>query len=423
MDKKKVFALAGLIIVVVLIVGAIVNRRADKAPSDTGEEVAQVLAPTLAYGIVIDSMQVFSDHVKKNQFLSDILLAYNVDYQKIDELAKRSRPIFDVRRIRAGNRYSVLCSIDSVPKVNYFVYESSPTEYIVYDLRDSVHVHKGEKEIIRRLQSASGVIESSLWNAMVDHGTDPNLANELSEIYAWAIDFFGIQKGDAYKVIYEGLYVEDEYIGIGTVQAAVFRHAGHDYQAYYFAADSVADYFDEEANSMRRTFLKAPLRFKRISSRFSHSRMHPVLKKRMPHTGIDYAASTGTPVVTVGDGIVTFARYKGPNGNMVKVKHNGTYTTAYLHLSKFGKGIKEGIRVRQGDVIGYVGSTGRSTGPHLDFRFYRNGQPVDPLKVQSPPAEPVDSTYLDAYRALVRNYRAQLDTVGTTMETRIAGTR
>jgi murein DD-endopeptidase MepM/ murein hydrolase activator NlpD len=284
-------------------------------------------------------------------------------------------------------------------------------------------VHKGEKEIIRKIQTTSGTIESSLWNAMVDNETDPNLANELSEVYAWAIDFFGIQKGDAYKVIYEGLYVEGEYIGIGKVLAGMFRHAGNDYYAYYFVTDSIADYFDEEANSMRRTFLKAPLRFKRISSRFSYSRMHPVFKKRMPHTGIDYAASTGTPVVTVGDGVVTFARYKGPNGNMVKVKHNGTYTTAYLHLSKFGKGIREGAHVKQGDVIGYVGSTGRSTGPHLDFRFYRNGQPVDPLKVQSPPAEPVDTAHLDAYRELVSNYNNQLDTIRIPSPGEIAGIR
>ena len=316
-----------------------------------------------------------------------------------------------MRRIRTGNRYAVLCTNDSIRKVNYFVYESTPTEYIVFDLGDSVHVHRGEKEIERKMSTASGTIETSLWNAMVANETDPNLANELSEIYAWTIDFFGIQKGDAFKVIYEALFVEDEYIGIGKVQAAMFRHANYDYYTYYFVTDSIADYFDDEANSRRRTFLKAPLRFKRISSRFSYSRMHPVLKRRMPHTGIDYAASTGTPVVSVGDGIVTFARYKGPNGNMVKVKHNGTYTTAYLHLSKFGKGIKEGVHVKQGDVIGFVGSTGRSTGPHLDFRFYRNGQPVDPLKVKSPPAKPVDSTYLDEYWMLVKNFKTQLDTL------------
>jgi len=411
MKKKKVTGIFVLIIFTSILGYIALNMQRKETPIAMEAEIQDTYSPTIAYGIVIDSMQVFKDKVKKNQFLSDILLGYNVDYQQIDQLVKRSKPVFDVRKIRAGNQYSVLCSNDTLKKVHYFVYESSPTEYIVFDLRDSVHVHKGEKEIDVKITTASGTIESSLWNAMIANEADPNLANELSEIYAWTIDFFGIQKGDAFKVIYEALYVEDEYIGVGKVYAAQFNHADYDYYAYYFASDSSADYFDDEANSMRRTFLKAPLRFRRISSRFSYSRMHPVLKKRMPHTGIDYAASTGTPVVTVGDGVVTFARYKGPNGNMVKVKHNGTYTTAYLHLSKFGKGIREGARVRQGDVIGYVGSTGRSTGPHLDFRFYRNGQPVDPLMVKSPPAKPVDSLHLDDYWQLVKHYKGQLDTI------------
>ncbi len=408
MSKKRILEIVVLIILTIIIIYIAGNYEKKKDLSIQLEKTEIEAEPNTAYGIVIDSMQVFRDKVKRNQFLSDILLAYNVDYQTIDELAKTSKMVFDVRKIRAGNSYSILCSNDSLQKVNYFVYEISPTEYVVYDLKDSVHIHRGEKEIERRITSASGVIESSLWNAMVDNQTDPNLANELSEIYAWSVDFFGIQKGDSYKVIYEGLYVDGEYIGIGKVEAAHFYHAGYDYYAFYFVSDSTGDYYDEEANSMRRTFLKAPLRFKRISSRFSYSRMHPILKKRMPHTGIDYAANYGTPVHAVGDGVVTFARYKGANGNLVKIKHNGTYTTAYLHLSKFGKGIKVGKHVKQGDVIGYVGSTGRSTGPHLDFRFYRNGKPVDPLKVKSPPAKPVDSLYLKEYNNLVEEYRAKL---------------
>jgi len=420
MNKKSVLGIVISIIVLIFIVYFLGKKDQTDSSVDIQEEISVQIIPTTAYGIVIDSMQVFKDKVKKNQFLSDILLAYHVDYQKIDELVKCAKGVFDVRKIRAGNRYSLICSDDSLIKVNYFVYESSPTEYIVFDLRDSVHVHKGEKEIERKVKSASGVIQSSLWNAMTENETDPNLANELSEIYAWTIDFFGIQKGDAFKVIYDALYVEDEYIGIGKVYASQLNHANHAFYAYYFISDSTGDYYDDEANSMRRTFLKAPLRFKRISSRFSYSRMHPVLKRRMPHTGVDYAASTGTPVHAVGEGVVTFARYKGANGNMVKIKHNGTYTTAYLHLSKFGKGIKNGVHVKQGDVIGYVGSTGRSTGPHLDFRFYRNGKPVDPLKVKSPPAKPVDSLYLDEYRHLVEKYKWQLDSIQVQLETTLS---
>jgi murein DD-endopeptidase MepM/ murein hydrolase activator NlpD len=409
MKKHRILELFILIAVTILIISiaGIKNNSAE----EKYKEMEIMNEPQLAYGIVVDSLIVYKDLVKKNQFLADILLSYKVDYSTIDLLVKRSQPVFDVRRIRSNNRYSVLCKNDSMQQVQYFIYESSPTEYVVFDLRDSVHVHKGEKEIKININVASGVITSSLWNAMVDNKTNPNLANELSDVYAWAIDFFGIQKGDSYKVIYEDLFVGDENIGIGKVKAAVFNHENHDYFAFYFVGDSAGDYFDEKGNSLRRTFLKAPLHFRRISSHFSHSRMHPVLKKRMPHLGVDYAAAAGTPVVSVGDGKVTFARNKGANGNMVKVKHNGTYTTAYLHLSKFGKGIKEGVHVKQGQVIGYVGSTGRSTGSHLDFRFYRNGEPINPLKVESPPAKPVDTLYIEQFNSLMKSYVAQLDSI------------
>ncbi len=400
--------LTGIVLIIILI--ATLYKPASKNENIV-EEDSITIAPKTEYGIVIDSLLIFRDQVKRNQFLSDILLSYNVSYQTIDELVKRSKDVFDVRKIRAGNTYSVLCTNDSIKKVCYFVYESSPTEYVVYDLQDSVHVHIGKKEIETRIATASGVITSSLWETMVENQTDPNLANELSEIYAWTIDFFGIQRGDYYKVIYEKHFVDDNFIGIGKVYASLFKHMDHDYYAFYFMQDSIGDYFDEDANSLRRTFLKAPLRFKRISSRFSYSRMHPILKVRRPHTGVDYAANYGTPVHTVGDGVVIYARKKGANGNMVKVKHNGTYTTAYLHLSGFGKGIREGKHVKQGDIVGYVGSTGRSTGPHLDFRFYRNGQPIDPLKVESPPAEPVDSAYLNQFKNLSAEYITSLDTI------------
>ncbi|MCF8367601.1 MAG: peptidoglycan DD-metalloendopeptidase family protein [Bacteroidales bacterium] len=411
MNKKRVIEIFLLVTAAALIIIYAKTPNPENTTSLTEELIIKPVDHQMEYGIITDSLLVIKDKVKKNQFLADILLNYQVDYKDIDNLAKRSKEVFDVRRIRAGNNYTILCNNDSLPKACYFIYENSPTEYIVFDLRDSLHIHMGKKDIETRLVTTSGLINSSLWNAMVDNHSDPNLANELSEIYAWTIDFFGIQKGDSYKVIYEELYVEGEPIGIGKVHAALFNHADFDYYSFYFVSDSGGDYYDDEANSMRRTFLKAPLKFKRISSRFSYNRLHPVLKKRMPHTGVDYAADVGTPVHSVGDGEVVFARKKGANGNIVKVKHNGTYTTAYLHLSKFGKGIKEGSHVKQGDVIGYVGSTGRSTGPHLDFRFYRNGEPVDPLKVKSPPAKPVDSAYLDQYKLLVKEYQLKLDSI------------
>jgi murein DD-endopeptidase MepM/ murein hydrolase activator NlpD len=354
--------------------------------------------PTLLYGINVDSMLITREKIKRNEFLADILLRHRVDYPTIDKLARETKPVYDVRKLRHGNYYTVLSTNDSLPKAKYFIYEISPVEYVKYTLSDSVFAYLGFKEVETRLETATGIINSSLWNAMIDNNTDPNLANELSEIFAWTIDFFGIQKGDSYKVIYENRYVDGERIGIGRVHAAAFNHWGADNLAFYFIQDSVGDYFDEQANSLRRTFLKAPLRYRRISSGFSYSRMHPILRYRRPHLGVDYAADHGTPVMSVGDGIVEFARWdNGGGGRAVKIKHNGTFTTLYMHLSKYGKGIKSGVKVKQGQVIGYVGSSGMSTGPHLDFRFYRNGKPVDPLKVESPPAEPVDSLHLQRF--------------------------
>ena len=367
--------------------------------------------PNMEYGIVIDSLLVVKDKVRKNQFLSDILASYRVDYPTIDLITRQSTLIFDVRKIRAGNNYTALCKNDSSKQLQYLIYEDSQSSYVVFDLHDTIHVHTGEKEIKVTNKTASGLIRSSLWDAMVQCNTDPQLALELSDVYAWTIDFFGIQKGDYFKVIYEELSVEDKFIGFGRIHSAVFNNEGRDYYAFYFVQENQGDYFDDKGQSLRRTFLKAPLHFKRISSHYSHSRMHPILKVRRPHLGVDYAADYGTPVQTVGDGTVVSAGRDGAAGNMVKIRHNGTYTTAYLHLSKFGPGIRKGTHVKQGDVIGYVGSSGRSTGPHLDFRFYQNGNPVDPLKVQSPPAEPVKASYLSEYWKIVTEYKTKLDSI------------
>jgi len=236
------------------------------------------------------------------------------------------------------------------------------------------------------------------------------MANNLSEIYAWTIDFFGLQKGDRYKVYFEKQFVEGKYIELGKIIAADFYHAGDDNYAFYFEQNNQGDYFDEKGNSLQRTFLKAPLRYSRISSGFSNSRLHPVLKIRRPHHGVDYAAPSGTPVHTVGDGIVVKKGYqKRGGGNYIKIKHNGTYSTTYMHLKGFSKGIAVGKKVKQGDLIGYVGKTGLATGPHLDFRFYRNGKAVNPLKVESPPSKPIDSAYIEQFDSIVKQYRKVLD--------------
>ncbi|MBE0640292.1 MAG: M23 family metallopeptidase [Bacteroidales bacterium] len=396
--RLKIFLIpiiALMIILLIIVFFKPIFKFNTNKPSEVEVEVAE---PRMMYGFNVDTLTVVSETVRHNQFLANILLGYNVDYTTIDRLARETRRIFDVRKMRQGHNYSVILTNDSVPKARYFIYEISAIDYVVYSLKDSIHAWRGQKEVETRIETAYGVINSSLWNAMVANKTDPNLAISLSDIYAWTIDFFGIQKGDYYKVIYENVYVEGERIGIGRVLAATFNHFGKDQYAYYFVQDSVGEYFDNEGNSLRRAFLKAPLNYRRISSTFSNSRLHPVLKIRRPHHGVDYAAATGTPVMSIGDGVVEYTKWDNKGGgNVVRIKHNSVYSTAYLHLSKFGPGIKRGVRVKQGQVIGYVGSTGLSTGPHLDFRFYKNGSPVDPLKVESPPVEPVKQANMERF--------------------------
>ena len=382
-----------------------------RSPQDVIEEVftSTPPTPTMAYGIVVDSLDVLKFKVKRNEFLADILLRHNIDYSEIDYIARKTKDTFDVRRIIAGNTYSVIKTRDSVPKTLYFAYELSPSRYVLYSFGDSIIAQLGQKEIVIKADTINGIIESSLWNAMVDADADPNLANELSEIYAWTVDFFGVQKGDSFKVIFEELYVDDQYVGLGKVEASLFYHGGDSLYAFYFEQNEKGDYFDEKGNSLQRTFLKAPLRYSRISSKFSHSRLHPVLKIRRPHHGIDYAAAAGTPVYTVGDGTVIQKGYqKRGGGNYIKIRHNGTYSTTYMHLKGYAKGIKVGDHVRQGDLIGYVGSTGLSTGAHLDFRFYKNGKPVDPLKVESPPSLPIDTSNQILFDSVVGHYLGRL---------------
>jgi murein DD-endopeptidase MepM/ murein hydrolase activator NlpD len=397
--KKKHFAILLLIIVSGIFIWVIYSLLRPTHKDDFDKELYNP-EPLTKFGIPVDSLVMYEGVVLPRETLSTILSRYNVSLSNIDLMSRRSRGVFDLRRIRAGNAYSVLCLNDSLQTIKYFIYEESATSYVVFDLGDSIQVYTGAREIERRIMEASGVIESSLWNAIAGQGNNPQLALELSEIYAWTIDFFGIQQGDNFRVIYELLLVEGQPIGIGRVLASHFQHTGNDFYAFYFEQDSVGDYFDEKANSLRKTFLKAPLQFSRISSHFSHKRMHPVHRVYRPHHGVDYAAPTGTPVVAIGDGKVTVARYRGAAGNMVEIVHNSVNKTQYLHLSKYGKGIREGVRVKQGQVIGYVGSTGTSTGPHLDYRFYENGKPLNPLTVKSPPAEPVKDDYRVQFHTL-----------------------
>ena len=284
-------------------------------------------------------------------------------------------------------------------------------DYIVFDFTDTLNVYAGEKEVKIETITGSGIINSNLWYTMRDNELNPLLANQLSDIYAWSVDFFGLQKGDKFKIIYEMQFIDGKEFGIGEIKVAYFEHSGKAMYAIPFFQDTLTSFYDINGQSLRKAFLKVPLNYSRISSHFSNSRLHPILKIRRPHHGIDYAAPYGTPVQTIGDGVVIEARYSSSAGNIIKIKHNGVYKSGYLHLSKFGDGIKVGAKVKQGDVIGYVGSTGLSTGAHLDFRVWQNEQAVDPLKIDAPPVEPIKTENTEEFAKIKEKYITQLKAI------------
>lgn len=362
------------------------------------------------YGLPIDSFSIDTGFVKEGQTLGGILTLLGADRKQLAGIPNIPRSEFDVRSIRPGKEYLGFSRTDTagVKRLYYFVYLADIRRAVVLHLTDSIHVEKQEKPLRIETRHAEAVIESSLWNAMVGNNLPIELALELSEIYAWTIDFFGLQKGDSIRVYYDEQYVDSTRVGIGRIYAADFYHGRKWLEAFYFEAGDVHSYFDGDGKSLRKAFLKAPLNYKRISSHFTYARKHPIYKTVRPHTGVDYAAPAGTPVVTIGDGVVIEKGYKGGGGNTLKIKHNSTYTTAYLHLQKFASGIAVGTRVSQGQVIGYVGSTGASTGPHLDFRVWKNGTPVDPLKMESPPVEPVPASYRAKFDSIVNVMRGEL---------------
>ncbi len=369
----------------------------------------EVAAPSLMYGIKVDSFEVIEAKVETNQFLSQILNKYNVSLAMIDKLAKKSRDIFDVRKIRASKNYTLLCSADSSLTAKYFIYEPNQIDYVVYDLQDSIDIYTGQHPVDTVTKTFAGIIDYSIYQTLEDGNAPTDLVHKLSDIYAWQIDLFKIQKGDRFKVIYQEVQIQGKRVGLGKVLAAHFERSNESYYAFNFDQGGRNFYFDEDGNSLRKAFLKAPLKYSRISSKFSNQRFHPVLKVNRPHYGIDYAAPVGTAIHAVGDGIVTHARYTGGAGNYVKIRHNGVYSTGYMHMTKFAKGIHSGKRVKQGDVIGYVGTTGLSTGPHLCFRTWKNGKPVDMLSIDLPASEPIQDKFRKEYLVSMNTMMDQLN--------------
>jgi len=354
--------------------------------------------------ICIDSLDVVEGKVQKNDILSKILQKEGVSYNVVHDIAMNKRDVFDTRKIKVGNKYVFLMSQDSVPEAKYWIYEIDRTTYAIFGLTDSLPAWRYNKEVTERIANVSVEIQSSLWNALTDAGCDPSLTLELSDIYAWTVDFFGIQAGDSCKAIYKEYIIEGDSVPYrtGDVIAAYLKNAGEGFYAFSFEQGGRTDYYDQKGQSLRKAFLKAPLNYRRISSKFSNGRMHPAYHVVRPHHGVDYAAPAGTPVQSIGDGTVIAKGWdKKGGGNYIKIKHNSTYTTTYMHLKGFAKGVNQGGKVKQGQTIGYVGSTGASTGPHLDFRLQKNGSYIDPLKFKSPSSDPVKKENMDSYNANV----------------------
>jgi len=393
--RYNISVLSGLIIpaVLFLLVQSCINQQEipDVKILQTADTsvVERIPEPVMIYGIPVDSFNTVPGHIKRNGFLSSLLLDHGISMNEIDMLVRNSTEVFDVRKIRAGNNYTLFLEKDSLEKAAYLVYEHEPAVFYVFSFRDSLNITPFREETRSVMRYSSGVIETSLWETMINGGFHPSLVVALSDIFAWSVDFFGLQKGDRFKVIFTERFIRDKSLGIDRIYAAQFEQSGSVIYAIPFIQNGRESFYNTDGNSLRKAFLKSPLQFSRITSRFSSNRMHPKLRIARPHFGVDYAAPVGSPVNAIGDGKVISAASENGSGKMVRIRHNSVYTTAYLHLSRFGPGIAPGVMVKQGDVIGYVGSSGLSTGPHLDFRFYMNGSPVDPLKVEAPSVEPV----------------------------------
>lgn len=370
-----------------------------------------IIPPTILYGMVVDSFSVAESAVKRNQSISDILLAYNVSHQQIFQLANKSKDVFDVRRIAANKKYTVIYQNDSMPSAKALVYEPNPEEYVVFNLQDSIHVYVEKRPITIQKRTISGTINSSLYEDMLANGGTPELVDLVADMYGWQIDFTKIFAGDQFKVIYTERTIEGQSVGVEEIIGAELVHYNNSFLAIAFDQGEGVDYFDEEGKSLRKAFLRYPVKFTRISSRYTAKRFHPVQKRYKAHLGTDYAAPTGTPIYAAGDGVITKAVHEKYNGRNVKIRHNATYSTQYLHMSRIAAGIKAGGKVKQGQLIGYVGSSGLASGPHLCYRFWKNGKQVDALKIDLPASNPIIEDKLTAYNRYKAFVKSQLDKI------------
>ena len=374
-------------------------------------EREQAKEENIIFGINADNYTLERKKIESGESWSKILGSYGIGTKKLVRLDQLTRDICPLRTIRAGAHYTTFTRQDSTSvTLDHLVYEKNIIDYVVFSfVGDSVAVREGQREVEIRRKKSSATISSSLWGAIMESKLPYSLASEMEDIYQWTVDFFGIQQGDSFTVIYDEKFIDTLSVGVGRVWGAKFTHRGKDIYAIPFEQGGKLQYWEEDGGSLRKQLLKAPLKFTRISSKFSHARLHPVTKKVRPHHGVDYAAPIGTPVRAVADGTVTVMTRKKADGNILKIKHPGNLSSGYLHLRNFAKGMKVGARVSQGQVIGYVGSTGYSTGPHLDFRLWKGGTPINPLNVPQKPTEPISKENKEKFEQVKARVIAELN--------------
>jgi len=408
--KSSAFTTKNILIVSMLLASAfLIYDVFPKSNADIPLGALPITEPELKYGMALDTFITKQDTVAENQFIADILLANKVSYNKMTALLASGKDIFDVRSFRAGKSYTFL-SKDTTTTPDYFVYDASPYKYYLFDInRDTIKEIK--KPIEYKMRHGSGTIESSLWNAFVDNDLNPEIAVKMEDAFGYSLSLYHLQAGDRFKLVYEEDIIDGKSVGIGKMHAAILENNGKPFYAFNFQTKAYEGYFDEEARTMKKQFLRSPLEIGYISSRFNPRRFHPIDKRVKAHNGTDYAAPRGTPIRAVANGIVTKASRTRGNGNYVKLKHNKTYDTQYLHMQRFAKGIRPGIQVKQGQTIGYVGSTGKATGPHVCFRFWKNGRQVDHLKLNFPPAEPMPEDEIPNFMTIKDSMMIVLDAI------------
>jgi len=367
------------------------------------------------FGYTLNNFYVLKDTVVSGDSFGSILEKNNLYYPQIYNIIQKAKQVFDVRKINIGKSYTILFSKDSLKTPELFIYQPNLIDYVLVSLIDSLWAEKKSKAVKLVEFEAQGIITSSLSQAMEEAKLSPLLSNELSEIYAWTIDFFRLEKGDNFKIIYTGKFVDDSiYVGLNRIHSAYFEHKGNPLYAIEFETDTkrnIIEYFDENGKNLRRAFLRAPVQFSRISSRYNLKRKIAYYGRIRPHRGTDFAAPTGTKIRSTASGTVVKSSYTRGNGNYVTIKHNATYSTQYLHMKK--RGVKVGQFVKQGDYIGLVGMTGNTSGPHVCYRFWKNGKQVDPLRQKLPEAKPISKGLKEKYLTYMKPIKKQLDNINS----------